>query len=69
MKKPSLIPLLWPDGVVVRNWIFNPKSSSPKVIAPRGAIEYELDSSLIFDRYRAYCRICQLNPLQMMTHF
>jgi len=28
---------LWPDGVVVRNWIFNPKSSSPRVIAPRGA--------------------------------
>ena len=33
-----LDPLLWPDGVVVRNWIFNPKSSSPKVIAPRGAL-------------------------------
>ena len=32
-----LDPLLWPDSVVVRNWIFNPKSSSPRVIAPRGA--------------------------------
>ena len=30
-----LDPFLWPDGVVVRNWIFNPKSSSPQIIAPR----------------------------------